>query len=218
MKYTLEQLNEMMERNGGSLYLGGCTSLTELPEGLTVGGTLYLRGCTSLTELPKGLTVGDSLYLNGTTISNPTKYRRLADGDYVPEKYIYADGILTHVRKHFKKGDYDFYIGKITKHNVVSDGTYFAHCGKLSEGIKDIAFKKAKDRGEKQYKGLSIDNPIPLEEMKTMYRIITGACEAGTNNFIKSLPEVKETYTIREVVGMIEGQYGAETFKKFFGV
>ena len=81
MKYTLEQLNEMMERSGGSLDLSGCTSLTELPEGLTVGDSLYLNGCTSLTALPEGLTVCGSLYLRGTTISNPTKYRRLADED-----------------------------------------------------------------------------------------------------------------------------------------
>lgn len=41
---TLEELNKMMERNGGTLYLSGCTGLTELPEGLSVGGTLYLSG------------------------------------------------------------------------------------------------------------------------------------------------------------------------------
>jgi hypothetical protein len=29
---------------GGYLYLGGCTGLTALPDGLSVGGYLYLGG------------------------------------------------------------------------------------------------------------------------------------------------------------------------------
>lgn len=33
MTYTLEELNEKMKRNGGSLDLRGCASLTSLPEG-----------------------------------------------------------------------------------------------------------------------------------------------------------------------------------------
>ena len=52
---------------GRGLYLGGCTSLTSLPEGLTVGGNLNLGRCTSLTSLPEGLTVGGDLNLEGCT-------------------------------------------------------------------------------------------------------------------------------------------------------
>ena len=58
MQYTMEMLNQMMERNGGSLDLSGCTELTQLPNNLTVFGSLYLDGCTGLTELPDNLTVG----------------------------------------------------------------------------------------------------------------------------------------------------------------
>ena len=42
-KYTLEQLNEMMKKNGGWLDLNGCTGLTALPDNLMVGGWLNLR-------------------------------------------------------------------------------------------------------------------------------------------------------------------------------
>ena len=48
MNYTLEQLKEMMKKNGGSLDLRN-TSITALPEGLTVGGSLYLSG-TNITH------------------------------------------------------------------------------------------------------------------------------------------------------------------------
>jgi hypothetical protein len=51
----------------GGLYLGGCTSLTSLPEGLEVGGDLDLGGCTSLISLPEGLEVGGSLDLGSCT-------------------------------------------------------------------------------------------------------------------------------------------------------
>jgi len=44
-----------------SLYLGGCTGITALPDGLTVGGSLDLRGCTGITALPDGLTVGGEI-------------------------------------------------------------------------------------------------------------------------------------------------------------
>ena len=52
---------------GGGLDLEG-TSITELPDNLTVGGWLDLRG-TSITELPDNLTVGGGLDLRGTSIT-----------------------------------------------------------------------------------------------------------------------------------------------------
>ena len=45
MRYTMDMLNKMMERNGGSLDLSGCTKLGELPDNLTVGGWIYRDGC-----------------------------------------------------------------------------------------------------------------------------------------------------------------------------
>lgn len=57
MTYTLEQLNEMMQRNGGWLYLSG----------------------------------------TGITVSEKQKVKRLHNGDYCHGRWIYADGILTHI-------------------------------------------------------------------------------------------------------------------------
>ena len=188
MKLTLEKAKEMMERNGGSLYLSD----------------------TQIKELPEGLTVGGSLYLSDTQI--------LKDGDYVAGKYLYCDGILTHVSKKRKAGDYTLYIGKIKDRNVVSDGTFYAHCETLRDGIADIAFKRAAERGAGQYKGINMDTPIPLEDAKTMYRVITGACRAGTEHFAQSLGEkLQETYTVREMIEVTKGQYNAGKFAEFFG-
>lgn len=105
---TLAEVNEIMERNGGFLDLSG----------------------TGITSLPDNLTVGGSLYLLGTRIKDKVKERRkvkiLKDGDYVPGRYLYADNILTHVRKKEKAGEYTIYVGKIKGKNIVSDGKHYS--------------------------------------------------------------------------------------------
>ena len=195
MTYTLEELQKMMDENGGWLDLRGCTSLTSLPEGLTVGG---------------------SLHLEGGKISNPTACRRLVDGEYVPGRYLYADGILTHVKRCRKVREYTYYIGKIKRKNVIFDGQHYAHCVDLASGIVDLAFKAAKDRGAEQYKHLTLESVVKREDAIVMYRIITGACAAGTQAFIDGLQSLKDEYTVSEIIEMTRGHYGADTFKRFF--
>ena len=184
----------MMNKNGGSLDLEGCTNITALPENLTVGGYLDLRG---------------------TNITN-SKHKKLKQGDFVPRRYLYADGILTHIKSHRTIKGYVFYKGKIPKKNVISDGVNFAHCNTFREGVTDLLFKAAKDRGAEQYKNLTLDSELAAEEMITMYRVITGACKQGTESFVSSLGDLKEKYTIREAIQITEGQYNANIFKKFF--
>ena len=198
---------------GGSLDLGG-TPITALPDGLTVGGNLYLRD-TPITALPDGLTVGGSLDLGGTPITE-RNYRQLHDGDYVAGRYLYADGILTHIRSRRSVGQYTFYKGKIAGKNVISDGNHYAHCKTLRDGISDLNFKAAKDRGLEQYRGHNLSTVLDTTEAAAMYRIITGACAAGTQAFIDSLPEVKDEYSVGEMISLTSGQYGADSFREFF--
>ena len=207
---------------GGSLYLSG-TQITALPGNLTVGGLLDLSG-TQITALPGNLTVGGRLDLSGTPIKDKEKaikrVKRLHYGDYVPCKYLYADGILTHVKSRHKINGYVFYRGKIKGKNVVSDWKYFAHCDNMRDGVADILFKKAEDRGADQYKGLPLDTVVSLEDAKTMYRIITGACRQGTEAFVESLKlqgKLQSEYTIKEMLEVTKGQYNSELFSEFFG-
>ena len=238
MKLKLEDCKKRMDRNGGSLYLSG-TQITALPEGLTVGGSLDLSGTqitalpegltvgdwldlrgTQITALPEGLTVGGSLYLSGTQITDKAKERRkvkkLTDGAYVEGRYLYADGILTHVKKKKMVGAFTLFVGKIKGKNVVSDCINYAHCDSLREGISDLLFKSAADRGADQYKGLTLETELSVEEMVTMYRVITGACRQGSEYFVASLGEIKEKYTIAEAIELTKGQYNSEKFSEFF--
>lgn len=87
----------------------------------------------------------------------------------------------------------------------------------IRDGIADLQFKAAKDRGAEQYKSVGLDDSFTVPELMTMYRVITGACRAGTQAFVDGLKQPKERYTVREVMGMIDGRYGAETFRRFWG-
>ena len=234
MKLTLEEAKAMMDQNnngnldlrgtnitvlpdnltvGGNLDLSD-TNITALPDNLTVGGWLDLRG-TNITALPDNLTVGGNLDLIGTGITNHT-VKRLRHGEYVPGKYLYTDGILTHIKKKKKIGEYTLFVGKIPNRHVIFDGKHYAHCRNFRDGVADLLFKSAADRGADQYRGISLDDSFTVEELKRMYRVITGACEAGTKSFVNNLKDLKDKYTVREVIEMTDGQYNAEKFKAFF--
>ena len=202
MTFTLEELNGMMGRSDASLDLSGCTGLTSLPDGLTVGDSLYLSGCTGLTNKDK----------------ERKNVKRLSEGAYIPGRYLYVDGILTHVSRKKKCGEYTLFVGKIPGRNVVFDGENYAHCKTLRAGIADLLFKKAEDRGAGQYKGMSLDKELTVEEAVTMYRVITGACRQGSEAFVNSLGKLKERYTVRECIEQTKGQYGSERFAEFFEV
>ena len=214
MTYTIEELEQMMREDGGSLWLNN-TKITSLPDNLKVRGSPDLSG-TPITTLPDNLTVGGGLDLSNTKIKNRDHYNRLQNGDYVEGDYLFADGILTHVKRAKKIGEYTFYVGKIPGMNVVFDGKYYAQCKTFREGVRDIEFKRASDRGAEQYRPLTLDSEVSKDEAITMYRVITGACQQGTESFVGSLRDTKDRYTIREMISITEGQYGARTFESFF--
>lgn len=194
MRITLENAIKYTDK-AGSLDLSG-TGITSLPDNLTVGGYLCLRG-TGITQ---------------------SKVLRLRNGDYRAGRYLYADGILTHVKKKKVLNGYTYFVGRIPGRNVVFDGKNYAHCASLRDGISDLLFKSAKDRGAGQYKSFSLDSEMTVDELVTMYRIITGACKQGSQAFVDGFGDkLKEKYTIREAIELTRGQYGADQFAKFFG-
>lgn len=169
---------------------------------------------TNISDLPGSLIVHGHIYANFYV--NNKDVSMLEYGDYKEGRYLFSDGILTHVKRKKRIGTYDYYVGKIPGINVVSDGTYYAHCENIRDGIRDLEFKRAKDRGAEQYRGIDTDKAIPTAKMIEMYRVITGACRQGTDAFLRSLGKLKNSYTLREAIELTNGQYGAVAFKKFF--
>ena len=189
--------------------------IKSLPDNLIVGASLDLVS-TEITSLPDNLTVGTRIRSFSISDIQKNTVRKLRNGDYVENRYLYADNILTHVKRCKNIGGYTVYIGKIPGKNVVSDGTHYAHCNKIRDGIADLLFKVAESRGVEQYKGMSLNTELTVEEAVTMYRIITGACRQGSDSFVKSLGELKEKYTIQECIEITKGQYNAKIFEEFF--
>jgi len=218
---------------GGWLDLSGAQIKT-LPDNLTVGGTLYLHG-TQIETLPDNLTVGGSLDLSGTQIKtlpdnltvggfifssnlDTNKAKRLKHG-VVTDKYVYADNILTHIKTIKKINDFTLYISPY-KTAVARKGNTFAHGDSIREAIQDLTFKLAKrelaKRDIEDYRSLSLESELTYEEAVMMYRVITGSCRYGVNQFIEENSIEEKNYTVGEILELTHGQYGHERLKDFF--
>lgn len=58
MKYTIKDLDKIMEENDGNLYLSG---VVKLPKNLKVNGIFFIKSFSyEISELPKNLEVGGS--------------------------------------------------------------------------------------------------------------------------------------------------------------
>ena len=203
----------------GSLDLEG-TQITSLPDGLTVGGSLYLRG-TQITSLPDGLTVGGSLYLEGTQITNTSKVRRdvpqMLLWEYKGREFIKVDGIFSQVVAHKGNVWHVRQIGSSEVQYLVTDGQgKWSHGETLQQAKEDLIYKIS-DRNPDEYRELSLESQLTFSEAIECYRVITGACAAGTKMFVEGLGDkVQERYTIAEMIEVTKGQYGHDSFCKFF--
>ena len=217
---------------GGSLYLRG-TGITSLPDNLTVGGSLYLEGCTGITSLPDNLTVGGSLDLRGTGITNKnvnnvlsadvrmriaSVRNKLLTWEWNGRKYIKIDGMFSVVDSSHGNVFHVHQLGKSKSTYVVTDGeSHWAHGDSLKEARADLIYK-INDRDTSEYAKLNLDDTMTFEEAIAAYRTITGACAAGTRDYVENrLPKPhKEKYTVREMIELTKGEYQAETFENFF--
>ena len=57
---------------------------------------------------------------------------------------------------------------------------------------------------------------LSFEEAIECYRVITGACEFGTKNFIETFKVPQKDYSVNEIIELTQNQYGGKTFKEFF--
>ena len=215
---------------GGSLNLEN-TQITSLPDNLTVGGSLYLSG-TQITSLPDNLTVGGYLYLSGTQIKNKAAAKekvRPTQPNFEKQwklsvelklswqngKYRVFDGIFCEVIRQLKNA-FKIKVGSKIQY-VVTDGENFSHGDTIKQAKADLIYKIS-NRDTSAYKDLTLDSVVTKAQAIQMYRVITGACEAGTKHFVSGLAKTKAKYKIAELIKLTKGQYGAQTFAKFFGV
>ena len=178
-----------------------------------IGGSLDLE---SVTSIPEGFnpTVGGSLYL-----PREFEYPQINTPQYPITwdngKYILVDGMLCEVKN--QKGNVRFCggIGNNKEFYVIQEEGYFAHGKNLRQARTDLAFKMS-NRDPSEFEGLSIGHVLPIEKAVVCYRVITGACNFGVNEFLTGLEKVRDKYSIKEIIDLTENQYGGKQFKSFF--
>ena len=217
---------------GDSLDLRG-TGITALPDNLTVGGYLDLRG-TGITALPDNLTVGGPLYLSGTGITGEVKVNKKLSSkaiaaisrvsnmpifwEWNDRSYIKVDDMFTAVDSHHGNVYRVHKLNSSEQLYLVTDSeNHWAHGRTLQEARADLIFK-INDRDTSVYRNMSLNDTITYEEAIAAYRTITGACAAGTKDFIENrLPKPhKDKYTIQEIIALTEKEYGGKKFSEFF--
>lgn len=217
-----------------NLTIGGYLSLEysniiKLPNNLTVGGYLNLEG-TKIEEVPNDSIICGCIYYNNNRVFHPalpieknTKLQKIQNEPIFWEsngvKYINVDDILSIIDSHHGNVYRTHQVGYDKELYIVTDGEYnWAHGETLKEAKLDLTYKIS-ERDTSAYKNMSLDDILTFEEAIVAYRTITGACSAGTRDFIEHrLPEPrKKTYTIGEIIELTDNEYGSDKFKEFFG-
>ena len=192
-------------------------NLEEKEGKLHYAGSLDLRG-TGITSLPDNLTVGGSLDLEGTGITDASNVNKKTVDffSWRNKTYIKVDDIFSKIVSH-KGNVYKItQIGDKKERYLVTDGNgKWSHGDTLKEAKEDLIYKIG-DRDKSSYSDFTVDSVLTFEEAIEAYRIITGACSAGTKMFVQSLSITKDEYTISEIIELTKGNYGHEKFKNFF--
>ena len=98
---------------------------------------------------------------------------------------------------------------------IVTDGENYSHGKTIKQAKADLIYKIS-NRDTSQFNNLTLDSVLPKEDAIKMYRIITGACEFGTKQFVSSLKKTKKEYSVKEIIDITSGQFGNEKLKQFF--
>ena len=219
MKITSKNFEKFLKEKG--------IEYTKKNANLTVGGYLDLSD-TNISSLPADLTVGGYLNLSGTNIKKKAiKLKRPTENfinDFKKEvekslcwqngKYRKIDGIFCEILS--SKGN----ILKIKSRNKIAyiffKNDIYAHGNTVKQAYLDWLFKTS-DRDVSKYQNLDKTKEYELNFWVIAYRIITGACSFGTNQYLENNKEkYKDKMTLQEVLTATVGQYGHNTFAEFF--
>jgi len=195
----------------------GQYTLTKTTTGYSYKGSINLRG-TNITTLPDNLTVGGSINLSGTNITTlPDNIHNVSPVlSWQKGKYIKMDEVFAEVLS--KKGK----VWKLKRLNqtevfyCVTDGMgKFAHGETIQAAKRDLIYKLSKDANIEQFKTLTLQSTLSFDKCIEFYRVVTGACEFGVKDFIKSHNVEQQDYTLAEILEKTKGQYGSEKLSQF---
>src|SRR3990167_5180470 len=216
----LTSLEGAPESVGGnfSCYNNQLTSLEGAPE--SVGGNFYCYNnqLTSLEGAPES--VGGDFHCDNNRLTSlegaPESNSNMFDSFY-KNKFVFADRILTKLLSRKKEAGVIIYkTQRLGKKEVVyiatKDNKTFAHGKSVREAVMELEFKSGK-RDISEYKNMPPDTIKPPHEWAFIYRMITGACQAGVSMFMDR-HKLKERYTLAEIIEATKGQFGNDRLQQ----
>jgi hypothetical protein len=206
---------------GGSIYAIGADTKAAFPKLMSVGGYIDASGADTKAAFPKLTSVGGSIYARGD-------WSRVKDGDesaaqrcralllssFAAAGFSFADGILARIMS--KRGPVSRVVvcGQTEVSYLVTDGEAFSHGKTLKEARDGLLFKIGK-RDPSEFKAWTLDKVVPKRDAIRAYRIITGACEGGVRAWMEQR-KTPDKITVKGIIELTEGAYGAEAFRGFF--
>ena len=196
-----------------------------LPVCTSVGDYVYARENAKLS-LPVCTSVGGSvdasdnakLSLPGDVKKNdltaPSRCRAMLLSSFAAAGFSFADGILARIVSRRGPVSRVVICGKTEVSFLVTDGEAFSHGKTLAEARDGLMFKIGK-RDPSEFKSWKLDRVVTKGEAIKAYRVITGACEGGVRAWMESR-QTPDRITVKGIIDLTKGAYGAEKFKEFF--
>ena len=141
-----------------------------------------------------------------------TNFFWLKDG----KEYAIIDSVFCQIITRKQKDDLNIFIcKKIAKEEtfiIVNKGDYYSHGNDLHQAVEDLNFKIASEKLKNE--------PIKEDTLITVkhYRLITGACKFGVNEWMKSNNITNSEILAKDLLPLLEktNAYGLERFKKLY--
>jgi len=204
----------------GSLDLGSLTTVDkDFLKGATINGSLDLRSLPTVDkDFLKGTTINGSLYLGSLTTVDKDflnkNVSKLTEGYNAKLGYCFFDGILSKVLSVHKRKEYTIY--RTPFEFVAKKDNFSAHGKAIKKAIQDLEFKIISEKLKNE--------PIKEDTIITIpyYRLVTGACESGVNQWINSIFNEKDKahwvengIKAKELLPILEksNAYGLDKFK-----
>ena len=165
------------------------------------------------------LTVGGGLDLRGTKIESlPDNIHNIPSMLIWYNRYVLVDGIFAEIINHRGNVWTTKRVGRKDIEYIVTDGNgRYAHGKTIQEAKNDLIYKIS-NRDKSRYKGMKLTDTLTHEEAIEAYRVITGACSAGTRYFVENYlgDEKAESYKIEDIIQLTKGRFGNRIFAEFF--
>jgi uncharacterized protein (DUF1919 family) len=225
--YTYQKDDDLseVEKITGGIDASGADTRAAFPRLTSVGGYIYASGADTRAAFPRLTSVGGYIDASGAEIILTKKLKqndpsvKLSTHDklfnsFLKNNLLYADNILAEIIS--KKGNvYKIIItGKTEVSYCIKYNDSFSHGKTIREAKRDWIYKIG-NRDTTRFKIWKLNTKITLKEALESYRVITGACEQGTKNFVEKI-KTKKYYTVKEVIEATIGQWGNESYSKFF--